>query len=439
MSVLEDRVGSATQGRRPTSTATSDGFTRAIARYRLPLIVACALLATAALLGIAASGQSKNSLDPVSPSPEGSRALAQLLDAQGISLTRHDRVEDVVRISDSRSTLVVTHPERMSAAMRTRLMDAQAGRVVLIAPDEDLLKQFLPEASITTTSGQLTDEVAPQCALPEAIRAGSAQLAGATGISLQNRAGVSASCYSVSGVPTLVIVTRPGGQEIVVVGSGRPFTNEALAESGNASLATSLLGSTRTLNWWVASTVDPLSAGVGAGSASLTELLPAWTSWVLLQVAVALAIAVVWRSRRLGPVVQEPLPVVVRASEAVEGRGRLYEQTDAREHAARVLQLSAQERLRLSLGIPPGEGAGSIDALITSVSARSGRAPHEVRDLLIASQDPDNDTALRGYSAALDGLVSQVNRTLAAPVTIDLTGNSRPNFPPPNPREIRHS
>lgn len=439
MSLTDERAEFTVQGRRPTSTSSSDGFTRAIARYRLPLIVVCALLATAALLGIAASGQSKNSLDPASPSPEGSRALAQLLDAQGVSLTRYDRVEDVVRVSDSRSTLVVTHPERMSAAMRTRLMSASAGRVVLISPDEDLLQQFLPDASLTSAGGQRTDEVAPQCALPEAIRAGSAQLAGEASVSLRNRSGVSASCYSVGGVPTLVIVNRPGGQEIVVVGSSRPFTNEALAESGNASLAMSLLGTDRTLAWWVASTSDPLSAGVGAGTASLSDLLPAWTYWVLLQVAVSLAIAVIWRARRLGPVVQEPLPVVVRASEAVEGRGRLYEQTDAREHAARVLQLSAQERLRLSLGIPPGEGAGSIDALITSVSARSGRAPHEVRELLITSQDPNSDTALRGYSAALDGLVSQVNRTLAAPVTIDLTGNARPNFPPPNPREIRHS
>ena len=42
-----------------------------------------------------------------------------------------------------------------------------------------------------------------------------------------------------------------------------------------------------------------------------------------------------WRARRLGPVVAEPLPVVVRAAETVEGRARLYRRGGARGQAAR--------------------------------------------------------------------------------------------------------
>ena len=44
-----------------------------------------------------------------------------------------------------------------------------------------------------------------------------------------------------------------------------------------------------------------------------------------LQLFVAAGLAALWRTRRLGPLVAEPLPVVVRASETVEGHGRLYQ------------------------------------------------------------------------------------------------------------------
>ena len=62
----------------------------------------------------------------------------------------------------------------------------------------------------------------------------------------------------------------------------------------------------------------------GGGSPSIWSLFPPWTQrafWWLLVVGVLVAL---WRGRRFGPVVTEPLPVVVRSAEVVEGHGRLY-------------------------------------------------------------------------------------------------------------------
>jgi hypothetical protein len=72
----------------------------------------------------------------------------------------------------------------------------------------------------------------------------------------------------------------------------------------------------------------------------------------VVQLLVALGVLALWRGRRLGPVVEEPLPVVVRAAETVEGRSRLYRKAGARDVAAEALRRAAVRRLGTALGLP---------------------------------------------------------------------------------------
>src|SRR5690606_41722785 len=73
-----------------------------------------------------------------------------------------------------------------------------------------------------------------------------------------------------------------------------------------------------------------VAASAATYTLSLHAALP-----ILIVVVVLLAW---WQGRRLGPLVTEPLPVVVRASETVEGRGRLYRSRRARDRAAEALR-----------------------------------------------------------------------------------------------------
>ncbi|WP_232791309.1 PfkB family carbohydrate kinase, partial [Streptomyces kanasensis] len=110
------------------------------------------------------------------------------------------------------------------------------------------------------------------------------------------------------------------------------------------SLALQLLGSRTHLVWYLPSLSDPSAAeGGGPGDGDRVEeegdflcLVPSGWLWGTLQLAVAAVLAAVWRARRLGPLVAERLPVAVRASEATEGRARLYFRADARDRAAAV-------------------------------------------------------------------------------------------------------
>jgi hypothetical protein len=114
----------------------------------------------------------------------------------------------------------------------------------------------------------------------------------------------------------------------------------------------------------------------------------------------------VWRARRLGPVVTEPLPVVVRAAEATEGRARLYRRARARDRAADALRGAAVSRLapRFGLGTAPDP-----QALAESLARHTGRPPHLVADLLYGPV-PDDDAGLVALADALDALEEEVRR-----------------------------
>ena len=125
-------------------------------------------------------------------------------------------------------------------------------------------------------------------------------------------------CYQVDGHPSLVRYLA-GGRTVTLLGTGVPLTNAALARRGNAALALNLLRGSPRIVWLVPS---PAAVPV-AGQKSLFQEIPGPAYLVTIQLFLAAGLAALWRSRRLGPLVAEPLPVVVRASETVEGHGRL--------------------------------------------------------------------------------------------------------------------
>jgi len=119
---------------------------------------------------------------------------------------------------------------------------------------------------------------------------------------------------------------------------------------------------------------------------------------MLLIAALAYALA---RARRLGPPVGEPLPVVVRAVETVEGRGRLYRRANARGTAIRALRDSALGRLREALDLPPDAAAPLV---VDAVAARTGRPAEQVDEVLFGA-DPTSDQELVRLAADLDRLL----------------------------------
>ncbi|HEY4463944.1 MAG TPA: DUF4350 domain-containing protein, partial [Streptosporangiaceae bacterium] len=194
-----------------------------------------------------------------------------------------------------------------------------------------------------------------------------------------------------------------GGRRVTVLGADDALANAGLAHLGNAALMLNLLGGHGRVIWLVPGPPVPASGAAG-GQEPFTSVVP-WAAYlVAVQLIIAAALAAVWRGRRLGPVVAERLPVVVRAAETVEGHGRLYQARRSRDRAAAALREAARGRILRSLGLP---GDPDTTTVATLLAARTGRSAEEITALL-AGPSPADDTALVSLADGLDALEREV-------------------------------
>src|SRR5699024_10747817 len=130
---------------------------------------------------------------------------------------------------------------------------------------------------------------------------------------------------------------------------------------------------------------------------------------VVVQLLITLVAFAFWRGRRLGRVVVEPLPVIVRATETTRGRGRLYRRGRAHAHAAAALRAGTISRVAGRIGLPrTASGPEVVDAL----SRATGRPPEAI-DSLLYGPPPTDDASLVALTQALDILESEVHRRCA--------------------------
>ena len=367
-------------------------------RYRLPALAALALVLLVLLVGLARTRSVRGELDPSAVDGPGSRALAVLLGDRGVEVRRLTRLDEATSAVGAREAIVVPFPDLLPPDALRTVGDLTQGRIVLVAPGQAEL------AAVTATVRPAgTADIAirePGCDAEPAVAAGAVELGGTT-YSVDDGSG----CYPAGDAVTLALSRTRGGAELVVLGSGTPLRNERLDDEGDAALALNLLGadgSADAVRWLVPS---PGSAA-GEGGASLSDITPAWARAAALQLLLAALLAALWRARRLGPPVTEPLPVVVRAAEAVEGRARLYRRAQARDRAADALRSGARTRLSPRLGLGVVGGGGEVDpaALVDAVASRSGRRDTEVRDALYGPP-PADDAGLVRLADTLDTMV----------------------------------
>ncbi|MFJ5833940.1 DUF4350 domain-containing protein [Streptomyces sp. NPDC093089] len=386
----------------PTSTALS--ARRVWTRVRgVTLVVALVLIGGIALATVR-SGEAHGALDPRSADPSGSRAVAELLKARGVTITLATTLDEATSATDPASTLLVTTPDLLTGTQQATLQAAMArstGRTVLVGAGTTSLDTLAP--GVTTATSASARNLAPSCALPAAVRAGSVDLGGER--YLTSPGTTADTCYPSDGLPTLVRLPGPGTTDTVLIGSPDILSNDRLDQQGNASLALQLLGSRPHLVWYLPSLADT-SATNDDTPDNFFSLVPSGWLWGTLQLAFAALLAAIWRGRRLGPLVTERLPVALRASEATEGRARLYRKADARDRAATVLRTATRTRLAPLLGVAR-QDAHSPERLLPALSARLPGTTADPRSLLFGPA-PADDAALIRLADQLDALEREV-------------------------------
>jgi len=333
-------------------------------------------------------------MDPESTSPEGARALVTILREHGVDVIAADDIAAVENGARPDTLILVAQTFYLFDDDLLSRLATLPGDRLLIAPVSRTREALAPEVKIggTTTFG----DAKPDCDLREATRAGAVQLG--LGDAYEAAGDVPVTrCYG----GALVRYTHDG-REVTVVSASDFMTNSGLLKQGNAALGMNLAGSHPRLIWYA-----PQHSEAGAesgGSARITDLIPDQVIWVVLQLCLVVALLALWKGRRIGPLVAERLPVVVRASETVEGRGRLYRSRRARDRAADALRTAALQRMMPRIGL--GHDA-EPPAVVTAVAERCGSSPQAVAHILFGPP-PASDPDLVNLAHELDNIERQV-------------------------------
>lgn len=402
----EQRPPGAPSAASPTSISPTPR--RIWTRSRGIVLALVVLLAAAVVIAAVRSGAQHGRLDPRSADSHGSRAVAELLADRGVSTRVVTGTEEARSAAGPDTTLLVANPDVLTDRQRSRLHAAtedSGGRTVLVTPGTPSIDALAPGVTAAaTTSAEST--LSPSCSLPEARRAGTADMGG---IRYDTLAPDAEACYLSDGLPSLLHLPAPRGKgDTVVLGAPDILYNDRLDEQGNASLALQLLGSRPHLVWYLPSLSDD-QAATDSERRGFFDLIPSGWLWGTLQLTIAAALAALWRARRLGPLVAERLPVAIRASEAVEGRARLYRKANARDRASAALRTAARTRLAPLVGVSPAQ-AHAPENLIPALTTRLHTPGHDLHPLLFGPT-PGNDAALIALADQLDALEREVRHS----------------------------
>ncbi|WKE71383.1 DUF4350 domain-containing protein [Streptomyces sp. WP-1] len=396
-----------TEAAAPTAATSTAPPARTVwTRTRVIVLAVVLLLAAAVAMAAVRSTEQHGRLDPRSADPYGSRAVAQLLADRGVTTRVVTTLRAARAAAGPDTTLLVAVPDQLTGGQQSELHRATApsgGRTVLVAASGWSVGRLAPGVS-ADPADSLGSALAPDCALPEARRAGSADTGGVRYTTTRLDAD---SCYPSARLATLLRVPAAAGGDTVVLGAPDILYNDRLDERGNASLALQLLGSRPHLVWYLPSLSDAPAAD--SDDKSLFDLIPSGWLWATLQLFIAAVLAAFWRGRRFGPLVPERLPVAIRASETAEGRARLYRKANARDRAAAALRSAARTRLAPLVGVPVAQ-AHTPEALLPALSAHLAGDGQDLRPLLFGPP-PGDDTALIALTDRLDALEREVRRS----------------------------
>jgi hypothetical protein len=340
-------------------------------------------------------------LDPESTGPSGTHALTTLLREQGVDVEVASTAAEAVRLSGPDALLLVGQTYHLWDDELLATLGDAAGDLLLVNPSSRTREALAPGIEYAPQTS-LTGE--PECDLREAQQAGTVWFGSTFAFEADDDADEPVdltSCYGGA-----VVRYTVDGRTVTVVGTTDFVTNSTLLREGNAALAMNLAGTRPRLVWYAPQEAE---GEYTSGSASITDLIPDRFTWIVWQLVLAVALVALWQGRRLGPLVAERLPVVVRASETVEGRGRLYRSGRARDRAAEALRTATLQRLLPRLGLSATADPLAVVTSVTQHLAQRGSSidPQFVQHTLFGPP-PATDDDLVHLAHALDDIERQV-------------------------------
>ena len=377
---------------------------RRFRRWRFWIIVVLLLAAAVLVRMLATPASDREDLSPGNPAPNGAKAVAEVLRQQGTDVVETDSLDATLGALDDGGTLLFHDANGyLDEGQLGELADA-AGRLILVEPDFRQLQALAPGFS---SAGVVPEEGAPLAAECRTEDGGTPPAAavpqGAGSITrggLAYRGPVMCFGFETGDRPAASYAAAADGSTMVL-GAGQVLSNDATVREGNAALALNTLGRDDRLVWYRPSLAD---ISIADEPQSPMELLPAWVTPVILWLLAVGVLAMIWKGRRLGPLVEEPLPVVVRSAETAAGRARLYQDSKSLDRAAANLRAATLTRLAAELRL----GTGANAAAVVEATARHLGRPVPDLDVLLRTFVPRTESQLVNWAQNLQQLEEEV-------------------------------
>jgi hypothetical protein len=314
-------------------------------------------------------------LDPDSTASDGLRGVRDLLTEVGVDVeVSLERPVDI-------STKVFVPLDLLGTQRRDDLLAwvRDGGTLVVADPGSPLHGLTSGGAGLAGALGATPRR--PNCDLEGLDEVGEVLHSGWRGFEAPDGA---VACFPVGDDQAWLVVRREGEGTVIALGSADPLTNGQLDRADNAVLAAALLGPAPGDHL----VVVPRPA-VGEGDTGLLDLVPTriWRGLAVLFVAVVLA--ALWRSRRLGPPVAERLPPVVPSAELARSVAGLLQRAHSRQGAADQLRAGARREAAERLGAAPMSRPADLVALATT---RTTIDPDVARTALLDGPVDDDQT-----------------------------------------------
>lgn len=310
--------------------------------------------------------------DPESTGPQGVRALVELLEALQV------RVEVGADPLAGDPDVVLVLRDRMDEAHRSELRDwVEAGGTVVVADPSSSLH------GLRSAGGVVSDVLGPvtrsrDCDLP--VVEGVESLAAAEWRFLEVPDGAR-GCFNEGTDAAWMVVVAHGAGEIVALGQADIWTNRYIDLEGNALLAANLLApSAQDLRF----VVPPPP---GTGDATLLDLVPDRIWAALVVVGLAFGVVAAARARRLGPPIEEDLPIRVPGSELTYATAELLQRGGHVSEAAALLQDGLRRDAARALGLPRGASLGTVRQRVVTVLGDGVPGQEALNDVAVATEE----------------------------------------------------
>nr|WP_306238771.1 DUF4350 domain-containing protein [Ornithinimicrobium sp. HY1745] len=337
--------------------------------------------------------------DPDNPEDNGMQALARVLEQEGVDVTVARGLPQLLGTTVSPDTTVLVAGTALigeDAGEQISAYAEGAGRVVVLSPESNT--GAVLDLPVEGGNYAQVGAAAPHCEASLLTWRDGDEISGANRlVEMTSNSDGDETCfpptpgYNSGGAQSGFVIELPATGErpdTVVAGIATSLTNQHITDDANAAAGLRLLGAHPHLVWYIPAISD---AGETAPQ-SLIDVLPdAFVPSVVLLVLALLA-TMIWRGRRLGPVVTEPLPAVIRSVETTQSRSRMYRRAQDRDRALAALQLAARRRLAARVGLTKH---AQPEQIVRAVAEATGRHTDELHRLLVDASAPDDETLVR--------------------------------------------